>query len=146
MEEWLMKTRVLQRTSFNVDPTRLVGEARDEYIRWNTLAAVKELMETLDETSWKPWVDYDKFNRNEYVGELVDVLHFVANLLVTANCSDAELAARYNGKMQVNAKRQADGYTDDGKCVECKAKFADTGRQIYTDLCVLCAELRRNSY
>jgi hypothetical protein len=147
MEEWLMKTRVLQRTSFGTDPARLDGDARDDYIRWNTLAAIKELSEALDETSWKPWVDYEKFNRDEFIGELVDVLHFVANLLVTAGCTDSELSARYNGKMQVNAKRQADGYTDDGKCSYCHRKWVDLAhiggkRHSLSTVCAECAEIQ----
>lgn len=105
-----MRTRVLQRQSFGVDPAELTGRERGEYHLWNAYAAVDEISEISGEISWKPWKDGDKFNRDEYIGECVDALHFLGNLLVLAGCSDEELNRRYAEKQVENARRQRDGY------------------------------------
>jgi hypothetical protein len=108
---WLESTRILQTHSYGADPAKLVGEAQVEYVRWNMLALIKELMESLDECSWKPWSVSEKGlkNRDAFVDELVDVAHFLANLLVAANCSDEEFHQRYTIKQQVNRERMASG-------------------------------------
>ncbi len=132
-EDWLMTTQVLQRQSFGKDPATLEGADLAEYVRWNTLAANDELMEALHEVDWKPWtVTEDGFrNRDAFVGELVDVLHFVANMLVAAKCSDAELTERYRAKQQKNRDRMASKtYDGKNKCPGC-------GRA-YDDLAVWC--------
>lgn len=107
-DEWLTTTRQLQRESFGVDPASLEGAARADYIRWNALAVVDEVHEALFEVQWKPWAKSqgEWKSRDEFVGEIVDVMHFIANLLVTANCTGEELSARYREKQNVNRKRQ----------------------------------------
>lgn len=110
-EDWLLTTRVLQRQSFGRDPATLEGADAAEYVRWNTLAAVDELMEALHEVDWKPWtVTEDGIrDRDAFVDELVDVMHFVGNMLVAARCSDKELTQRYEAKQQKNRDRMASG-------------------------------------
>lgn len=118
-DEWLLTTRVLQRQSFGRDPALLEGADLAEYVRWNTLAATDELHEALAEVDWKPWtVTDDGFrNRDAFVGELVDVLHFVANMLVAAKCDDRELSAHYQAKQQKNRDRMASkSYDGRNKC------------------------------
>lgn len=128
-DEWLLSTQILQRQSFGVDPATLEGAELAEYIRWNQLAAIDELMEALHEVDWKPWtVTEDGFrNRDAFVGELVDVLHFVANMLVAAKCSDEELTDRYAEKQDKNRARMAsktyDGIKD--KCTWCGRAYDD---------------------
>jgi hypothetical protein len=120
---WLSRTRELQREAYKRDPVGLRGEDRAEYVRWNTLAAVDELLEALHNLNWKPWanaatagawkgsaVHNARYSRDEYVEELVDVLHFVGNLLLVANCNDEELNERYSEKMNKNTQRQREGY------------------------------------
>ena len=128
-DEWLLSTRVLQRQSFGSDPALLEGKELAEYIRWNVLAAIDELMEMLHEVDWKPWtVTEDGFrNREAFNGEGVDVLHFVANLLVAGRCSDDELTRLYEAKQQKNRERMA-SKTYDGikeKCPGCKRAYDD---------------------
>ena len=134
-DEWLLSTRVLQRQSFGRDPALLEGADVAEYIRWNTLAANDELMEALHEVDWKPWtVTEDGIrNRDAFVGELVDVLHFVANMLVAAKCTDAELSALYAAKQQKNRERMA-SKTYDGikeKCDRCRRALDDPATKCY---------------
>lgn len=137
-EEWIMRTRVLQREAFGVDPVKLEGKEREEYIRWNVLAAEDELHEALGEVSWKPWASKEYFNRDEFVGELVDVLHFVGNLLAVAQVTGTELTTRYSGKQQKNRDRQRDGYDGvTGKCPGCKRDLLEVpfGHVVVGDTC-----------
>lgn len=142
--EWLMRTRILQRMSFGADPAQLTGEDRVEYVRWNMLAAHDELSEALAEISWKPWASAEYFNRDEFIGELVDVLHFVGNMLVAAKCTDTELNERYLAKMAKNRKRMEEGYTGTNKCDRCKRALDDVGAHMHdgqpSGLCLLCAD------
>lgn len=111
MRDYLRHQRSLQVESFGIDPGRLDGEEFAEYVRWNTLAATDELHEALREVPWKPWKrGQEAFNRDMYVKELVDVLHFVGNLLLAAGVDDNELSRRYHAKREINAKRQREGY------------------------------------
>lgn len=128
--DWLMTTRVLQRQSFGVDPATLEGAELAAYIRWNVLAAIDELMEMLHEVDWKPWTVTEDGIRNPqaFRGEGVDVLHFVANLLVAGRCTDAELSALYEAKQQTNRKRMASGtYDGKNKCATCGRAYDDPG-------------------
>lgn len=126
MNEWLMRTQVLQREAFGVDPSKLVGKEREEYIRWNVIALMDELSEALHEVSWKPWASAEFFNRDQFIGELVDAAHFLGNLAVVAGCTDAEWATRYSAKQQKNRDRQRDGYDGvSGKCPGCKRDLTE---------------------
>lgn len=122
---WLGSTLDLQIKSYGQDPSKLEGEERMDFIRWNILAATDELHEALNETGWKPWVTSNHLNREEFIGEMVDVLHFIANLLVTAGCTGEELGRRYAEKQYRNAKRQEEGYTGTDKCPTCRRAFDD---------------------
>jgi hypothetical protein len=125
-DDWLMRTRVLQRESFGVDPHTLTGKEREDYVRWNVLAAEDELHEALGEISWKPWASKEFFNREQFVGELVDVMHFVGNLLAVAQVTGPELTTRYSAKQQKNRDRQREGYDGvSGKCSGCKRDLSE---------------------
>lgn len=128
-DEWLLSTRVLQRQSFGADPALLEGAALADYLRWNSLALIKELGEALDETDWKPWTVTEAgfYNRDAFVGEMVDVLHFAANMLVAARCTDRELTERYEAKQQKNRDRMASkSYTGlRDKCPQCYRAYDD---------------------
>ncbi len=129
---WLHDTRELQTKSFGTDPHDLEGEARAEFITWNYAALTLELGEMMDEfPGWKPWV-VDRgadLNREAFIGEMVDALHFAANILSAVQCTDAELNAAYLKKMQKNRDRMASG-TYDGvstKCAGCHRDYGDEG-------------------
>jgi dimeric dUTPase (all-alpha-NTP-PPase superfamily) len=104
----------LQKHSFGVDPTGLDDEQLSEWVRWNVLALEDELHEALAEVRWKPWsIDSGFANRDAYVKELVDAVHFLVNLFLAAGATPDEVLTRYLSKANVNSERQAAGYTHD---------------------------------
>lgn len=100
----------LQEESFGFNFDTMTDEEKITFITWNTLAMTDELHEALAETGWKPWASSKHINRKEFVGELIDALHFLANLFVVVGASEEEILERYKAKRDVNAKRQAEGY------------------------------------
>lgn len=96
---------------FDTDPRRMNRLEVIEYIRWNVLALEDELHEALQEMGWKPWSTSRHLNREEYVGELIDALHFLVNLFLAAAVEPEEVMRRYVMKHHVNRQRQENGYT-----------------------------------
>lgn len=124
MEDLLARQRRLQIEAFAVDPTKLTGEDRVEYVRMNVLAAVDELMEMLHHVNgWKNW-QTERSRAGEiadlqaYVEEGVDVLHFVANLLNVSGIEDDALDHLFARKQKLNARRQVEGYAGIGAAFE----------------------------
>jgi len=80
------------------------------YIFWNSFSAVQEIAEMNVEFSWKPWaVDEPFVNRERILDEIVDVNHFLGNILVGLGVSQAEYEAAYQKKQQKNRERAASG-------------------------------------
>jgi dimeric dUTPase (all-alpha-NTP-PPase superfamily) len=123
--QWIEKTKYLQEEFYEQKFEDFTNEQLVEWVRINILAAEDELHEALGEISWKPWASSQYFNREAYLGEIVDVLHFVGNLLAGAGISDAELNAAYLEKMERNRQRQREGYTGTDKCSKCKRAADD---------------------
>jgi hypothetical protein len=93
-------------------------------VRWNVLALEDELHEMLGEVGWKPWATSRHFNRQQYLGELVDAFHFLMNLILVARGEEqstkelgAEFSRLYKQKRIVNMRRQEKGY--DGVSEKC---------------------------
>jgi hypothetical protein len=121
----------LQVSAFGIDPGALTLEQRVEFIDWNLTAIVQEIAEARDEIAWKPWAKdrYQFINEVEFVGEMVDVLHFFINTLLASGVTPDELLHRYLDKHAVNAKRQADGYSHDSmKCGTCGRALDEPGK------------------
>lgn len=135
--EWLARTKDLQKNVYKIDYDAMTGDAPEkinnliEYIRWNMLAIDDELAEMRQPLSWKPWqMDEPYADREEVIKEAVDVLHFVANIIVACGGTDAELNHFYLQKMEKNRKRQAVGYevkAEGVKCVKCTRAIDDVG-------------------
>ena len=106
--EWLELQLQLQTEAFGIDPPGLRSDARADYATWNSFAAEDELHEAMRELQWKPWANErgEWINRDAFVGEIVDVLHFVGNLLLMAGVQGDELWHRYRAKVNVNIERQ----------------------------------------
>jgi hypothetical protein len=80
------------------------------YLSWNQTAAVQELAEVREEFSWKPWATDPPFvNKDRVRDEIIDVLHFLGNMLVAIGVDDEELALFYQAKQAKNRSRQASG-------------------------------------
>lgn len=131
--QWALQVKTYQ----NVIP-RMTVEERVQYIKDNVLAAEDELHEAIRETSWKPWAKGTFIREEAYVGELVDLYHFVMNLMLAVVGPDMEIKTvdelasvmytRYLEKRGVNIQRQLDGY--DGvstKCPGCGRAYDDRG-------------------
>lgn len=114
----LKRQLALQIKSFNIDPLELRGEERDNYVAAMSTALLVELGEALQEVSWKPWASGEWLNRDAYIRELIDVLHFWCNLMLIATENPEEILEVYLDKASENAKRQEDGYTGI-KCPSC---------------------------
>ena len=135
--EWLKRTRELQKTVYKIDYEAMSGDEPDkinnliEYIRWNMLAIDDELAEMRQPLSWKPWqMDEPYADREEVIKEAVDVLHFVANIIVACGGTDEELDHFYLQKMEKNRQRQSVGYAvkaDGIKCRSCTRAIDDVG-------------------
>lgn len=125
--DWLERTRELQIRYYGNDPMELKDEAKIDYIKWNYIAAVKELGEMLDEVGWKPWATSRHINDDAAAGEIVDVMHFLANMLLAFGWTDEELGYYYAKKMQKNRERMASGAYDGvtGKCPACGRALDD---------------------
>lgn len=122
----LDRQRELQKKHYGVDVTTLSDEERAQYIRDMSLALTDELHEALNETGWKPWATSRHVNRQAYLGELIDVLHFWCNLVLITNTNEKELLDMYFAKADKNAKRQLAGYDGvAGKCTTCGRAFDD---------------------
>lgn len=123
-----------------MSPDQLISYIRDQH-----QAAVMELGEALDEVSWKPWAQGSWIHRDEFMNELIDVLHFWLNmaLAVGGRSSAQELAdeifTRFALKNRTNAQRQVDGY--DGRSTKCDG----CGRAL-DDLAVECRRVGDQGY
>ena len=122
---WLKATDQLQKEYFGNDLAAMEGKQREAEVILQAYAATEEIHEATAEVSWKPWAKSEFFNREAYIGELVDALHFSANMLCIAGCTDAELTAAYEEKMERNRERQRNNYTGLDKCESCRRAVDD---------------------
>jgi hypothetical protein len=118
--EWLKSTKELQTEVYNYDldwwvdglgiGAPSVVKELSAYIDWNMTAAVQEMAEARIEFSWKPWaVDQPFVNKERLLNEIVDVNHFLGNVLTAMGVTDEEYAAAYQAKQQKNRERAASG-------------------------------------
>lgn len=136
---WLRSTLDLQGDAFGHTFPK-TGENLGEWVRTNVTALIAEVGEALQEIGWKPWSTGQGYvNREAYLGELVDVGHFLANLLVAVGITDDEWESAYQRKQQVNRDRQATAGGYDArkeKCPACGRAYDDdatTCRPEFTD-------------
>jgi hypothetical protein len=147
--EWLKRTRDLQENVYNIDYKSMTGSDPEkinnliEYIRWNMLAIDDELAEMRQPISWKPWQHDEPYaDREEVIKEAVDVLHFIANIIVACGGTDEELNKFYVEKMEKNKARQTKGYVVKApgeKCAICSRAIDDVGVSSSDDtVCLKC--------
>ena len=119
---WLESTRRLQLEAYGHDMAKLryEPEALLRSLRDNLLAALVELAgEVPREFHWKPWShDGPWVHRDDLVEEIIDVQHFLGNMLVALGVDDDEYARRYQAKQEKNRARQAAGYKVERKTDE----------------------------
>ena len=129
-EKMMTLQEQLQVESFGYNFQRMLPAERVQYVKDMKLAIESELQEALDETGWKPWATRRDINRDAYLAELVDVLHFLMNMMLVLGDDPAELAREvftlYCRKNKINERRQREGY--DGvstKCGHCARALDD---------------------
>ena len=107
---WLQSTKDLQETAFGY-AFPIIGPAyQAPYLDWNVTAAGQELAEVREEFSWKPWATDQPFvNRDRVRDEVIDVMHFLGNILVAIGVDDAEFEEHYKAKQDRNRARMASG-------------------------------------
>lgn len=109
---WLDSTVSLQRDYFRFDWETLgrTPELVAASLKDNSFAILVELAEGSVEYSWKHWARDEPFvNRERVLAELVDVGHFVANMLVALDVNDDEWQAAYMEKQEKNRRRMRSG-------------------------------------
>lgn len=123
---WLSSTRWLQRTAYGHDTDAPVtDEQRAIDAVHQGFALIMELAEAFGELQWKEWAaNRGDVDRDALVGELVDVAHFLANLLVKFGVNDDEWEHLYREKQARNLARQQHGYS--ARAVKCP----DCGREL----------------
>lgn len=135
----MMATQLeLQTKSYGFEPSTLEGADRANYVRTMALAAVAELIETIDETSWKTWAKDQGavHSREAFISELVDVWHFVMNLLLVVGCTPDEFFDGYMAKAEKNRRRQAEGYSSrTNKCPGCYRALDDADARCTAERC-----------
>lgn len=139
---WIKDTKTLQEQWYGKNFETFTHQELVEWVRINILAAEDELHEALAEISWKPWASAEFFHREAFLGEIVDVLHFIGNLLAGADITDYELNSAYSEKMERNRERQRSNYTGLDKCSVCTRAGDDVvahgGSMVYTDSTWTC--------
>lgn len=102
--------RVLQEQVYGKGLNELEGDELKEAVRTHVLALLDEAHEVLHEVPWKPWKRTGEPNWEAYHEELVDLFHFVMNLMLIGGATAHSLLAGYEAKHRVNIERQRDGY------------------------------------
>lgn len=129
--KWLESTKQLQEDyyKFDFEELRANPDALADYMTWNHTAAVVELGEAMKEIGWKTWIkNRGWINREAFLTEIVDVEHFLANMLVAADVTDAEHEMAYQSKQEINRERMR-SKTYDGistKCPRCGRALDDS--------------------
>jgi len=112
--EWLNETARLQKSAFGIDFDELRSdpEALADYFHLNITGAFTEVAEVAELIRWKPWTNKRGIRPNpvHIAMEVVDVMHFLANILVAADAPASLLEYEYRRKIEENEKRQAEGY------------------------------------
>lgn len=131
-EQWLRLQLQLQINAYDQDPRALEGKDRTDFLMWNAFAATDEIHEAMQEVGWKPWASSRHVNDEQMLGELVDALHFIGNMILAAASTSKKspeqlgsiLWQMYQAKVRTNMQRQVGGY--DGikdKCPECRREL-----------------------
>jgi dUTPase len=110
--KWLESTHELQTKTYRYDFGEIAvdPEQLSYYLLWNFFAANQELAEAAVEFSWKPWAIDDPFvNTERILNEIVDINHFLGNVLVVLGISDKQYEAAYRAKQDKNRRRAVSG-------------------------------------
>lgn len=127
--QWLESQFLLQQDAYGVTPWK----EGPEYVHAMITGLFTEVGELAAEIDWKYWSEgQGACNREQVIGEAVDALHFLGNILLWANVSGEELTAAYITKMKINLERQQNGYNALADKCSCTRELSPEG------LCSVC--------
>lgn len=93
------------------DPETMSVAEKTQHTIVLVVAAVVELAEFLQELNWKPWKRTQKIvDETKVFEEIIDVLHFVVELMVLWGLTAQSTYDAYVAKMDINIARQKRGY------------------------------------
>jgi len=130
--EDMLRSQLKLQQDLGYDFPEMSTAERIKFIKDMMLAAQNELVEALNEMSWKPWTVGERFNTTAFTSELGDAFQFIMNMWFAAmpSLTPVELAECMRETLQlklvINRKRHAEGY--DGvstKCSGCKRALDD---------------------
>lgn len=123
--EMLRRQRELQER-LGYDFIVMTEAERVQYVKDMYVAAVQELGEALNETTWKPWAHgRAKINTPLFLAELNDAWQFLANMwLAVMPGATPEVIATFmheahSVKIEINHQRIHDNYDGKNKCSHC---------------------------
>ena len=111
IQDWI-ETHARLQEAFHPASERVPGtEGWRRYVEYNFTAAVLELAEVAGELEIRPWKVPTGVVKHKMAlaTEVVDVMHFLANILNAAGVTDAEFEMLYRFKVQENERRLASG-------------------------------------
>jgi dimeric dUTPase (all-alpha-NTP-PPase superfamily) len=63
-----------------VDTAQMTDEQREQWVLNYCRAMSQEIAELTDSVPWKGWAKYQKFDKQNARGEVIDLLHFLISL------------------------------------------------------------------
>ena len=108
-----MQEKLNRRIGINLDN---LGD--DEKIKWilnYSRALQQEVSELIDSVPWKWWAKYQKFDRQNAMVEVVDIVHFLVSIAQVLGMSADDIFDAYCKKNAINHERQDSGYVTKNK-------------------------------
>lgn len=102
----LMEACLIGEKDNSLGPNGLTNQWLRKYLE----ADNDESRELSDELPWK-WWSKDTLNMQNIRVELIDKLHFLVSMMITAGLTAEDVYRIYEQKMAVNIKRQEEGYS-----------------------------------
>jgi dimeric dUTPase (all-alpha-NTP-PPase superfamily) len=90
----------------------------EDKIKWilnYSRALQQEVSELIDSVPWKWWAKYQKFDRQNAMVEVVDIMHFLVSIAQVLDMSADDIFDAYCKKNEINHERQDSGYVTKNK-------------------------------
>ena len=93
-----------------IDFDRLDLEQKERWTKEMVLAILDELSEVLGQINWKHWKNEQPVDETEVKYELIDLWHFLMNLMLIWKMTPKDVFSMYVTKNRENYKRQESNY------------------------------------
>lgn len=88
----------------------IVAISNVQEITYQILSLIDEATEALRCIPWKPWKKQQNFQLENFKMELMDIFHFLVNLMLFAGMSADTVYEYFKEKNQINILRHKNGY------------------------------------